>query len=108
MLAEIRDILIISTPQDLPNFERLLGDGSRFGISLDYKVQPSPDGLAQAFLLGEEFIGSDSCAMILGDNIFMEWISKDFENGSGECENVGLPFPFIYEKDHTERLALWS
>lgn len=70
MMAGIRDILIISTPTDLPNFERLLGDGSQFGIRLSYKVQPSPDGLAQAFLLGEEFIGDDCCAMVLGDNIF--------------------------------------
>ena len=70
MLAGIKDILIISTPHDISNFEKLLGDGSQFGVKFSYKVQPSPDGLAQAFILGEEFIGNDSVAMILGDNIF--------------------------------------
>ena len=77
MLAGIKDILIISTPSDTPNFEKVLGDGSKFGIKLSYKVQPSPDGLAQAFILGEEFIGQDSAALILGDNIFY---GPDFSN----------------------------
>ncbi len=90
MLAGIKDILIISTPEDTKRFEALLGDGSQFGISLSYKVQPSPDGLAQAFTLGEEFIGDDACAMVLGDNIFygngfgtiLRKAKKDAEEGN--------------------------
>ena len=89
MLAGIRDILIISTPEDTPRFEALLGDGNQFGVNLSYKVQPSPDGLAQAFILGEEFIGDDACAMVLGDNIFygngfgktLRAAAKDAEEG---------------------------
>lgn len=88
MLAGIKDILIISTPTDLPRFENLLGDGSRYGINLSYKEQPSPDGLAQAFLIGEDFIGGDSCAMILGDNFFYggglsELLKKAASNTTG-------------------------
>jgi glucose-1-phosphate thymidylyltransferase len=86
MLAGIKDILIISTPEDTPRFQSLLGDGNMFGVNLSYKVQPSPDGLAQAFILGKEFIGDDACAMILGDNIFygsgfVNLLKKSVENG---------------------------
>ena len=77
MNAEIRDILIISTPQDTPRFQELLGDGHQFGVNLSYAVQPSPDGLAQAFVIGEEFIGDDSAAMVLGDNIFVGYGLKE-------------------------------
>ncbi|WP_252237966.1 glucose-1-phosphate thymidylyltransferase RfbA [Clostridium sp. VAP51] len=104
MLAGIKDILIISTPKDLPNFEKLLGDGSRYGINLFYKVQQSPDGLAQAFILGEEFIENDSCAMILGDNIF---------HGNGltahlkrAVENEGRATVFGYYVDDPERFGV--
>ncbi|MGI6169794.1 MAG: glucose-1-phosphate thymidylyltransferase RfbA [Christensenellales bacterium] len=104
MMADIKDILIISTPTDTPRFEHLLGDGSELGIRLQYKVQPSPDGLAQAFLLGEEFIDGDSCAMILGDNIF-------YGNGLGEllrtaASNSGRATVFGYYVDDPERFGI--
>ncbi len=104
MLAGIRDILIISTPTDLPNFERLLGDGSKFGIRLSYKVQPSPDGLAQAFLLGEEFIGDDACAMILGDNIFYgSGLSKHLKNAAAKETGATI---FGYYVNDPERFGI--
>ena len=100
MLAGIRDILIISTEQDTPNFKRLLGDGSQYGISLSYKVQPSPDGLAQAFILGEEFIGNDSCAMILGDNIFYgNGLSRLLKEAKADAENGKATIFGYYVKD---------
>lgn len=104
MLAGIRDILIISTPQDLPNFERLLGNGSQFGIRLSYKVQPSPDGLAQAFTLGEEFIGNDRCAMILGDNIFYgAGLTKHLRNAAQKEEGATV---FGYYVEDPERFGV--
>ena len=104
MLAGIKDILIISTPTDLPNFERLLGDGSNFGINLSYKVQPSPDGLAQAFLLGEEFIGDDSCAMVLGDNIFYgSGFSKILKNAANKEKGATV---FGYYVEDPERFGV--
>ncbi|OOM76336.1 glucose-1-phosphate thymidylyltransferase 1 [Clostridium puniceum] len=104
MLAGIRDILIISTPQDLPNFKKLLGDGSRYGINLSYKEQPSPDGLAQAFILGEEFIGNDNCAMILGDNIFHgNGLTKHLKKA---VENKGRATVFGYYVDDPERFGV--
>lgn len=107
MLAGIRDILIISTPSDLPNFERLLGDGSNMGIQLSYKVQPRPEGLAQAFVLGEEFIGNDACAMVLGDNIFhgngLSPLLKDAVRNAEENRRASV---FGYYVDDPERFGV--
>lgn len=107
MLAGIRDILIISTPQDLPNFERLLGDGSNYGIKLSYKVQPSPDGLAQAFILGEEFIGDECCAMVLGDNIFYgNGFGRLLRNAVENAEKNHRASVFGYYVDDPERFGV--
>ena len=106
MLAGIKDILIISTPDDLPNFERLLGDGSAMGINLSYKVQPSPDGLAQAFILGEEFIGGEPCAMILGDNIFYGSGFKDTLYAAVNNANDGRATVFGYYVTDPERFGV--
>ncbi len=100
MLAGIRDILIISTPVDTPRFKELLGDGSSMGISLSYAVQPSPDGLAQAFLIGEEFIGDEPCAMILGDNIFYGgWFRRNLMEAVKNAENGNATVFGYYVKD---------
>lgn len=106
MLAGIKDLLIISTPTDLPNFERLLGDGSQFGISLQYKVQPSPDGLAQAFIIGEEFIGDEPCAMILGDNIFYGGGLSTFLRSAAENAENGSATIFGYYVNDPERFGI--
>ena len=106
MLAGIRDILIISTPVDTPRFETLLGDGSSFGISLSYKVQPSPDGLAQAFILGEEFIGDDSACMILGDNIFYGNGLKHALKKAVENSSKGIATVFGYYVPDPERFGV--
>ena len=106
MLAGIREILIISTPDDTPRFEHLLGDGSQFGIRLEYKVQPSPDGLAQAFLLGEEFIGDDACAMVLGDNIFYgNGFRKVLKEAAADAES-GRATIFGYYVHDPERFGI--
>ncbi|MBO7718337.1 glucose-1-phosphate thymidylyltransferase RfbA [Candidatus Saccharibacteria bacterium] len=106
MLAGIRDILIISTPNDLPNFERLLGDGKQMGLNLSYKVQPSPDGLAQAFILGEDFIGGEACAMVLGDNIFYGSGFSAILRESAEMAEKGRATVFGYYVNDPERFGV--
>ncbi len=107
MLAGIKDILIISTPEDTPRFETLLGDGSKFGINLEYKVQSSPDGLAQAFTLGEEFIGDSACAMVLGDNIFYgDGLTRQLRQAVVRAENDGLATVFGYYVKDPERFGV--
>jgi glucose-1-phosphate thymidylyltransferase len=107
MLAGIRDILIISTPQDLPNFEKLLGDGSDFGVRFSYKIQPSPDGLAQAFILGEEFIGDDDVCLVLGDNIFYGHGLTELLNSAKEnVKNNNKATVFGYYVNDPERYGV--
>lgn len=107
MNAGIRDILIISTPSDTPRFQELLGDGSQFGISLSYKVQPSPDGLAQAFIISEDFIGEDCAAMILGDNIFAgHGLKKRLRQAVERAEKQNLATVFGYYVDDPERFGI--
>ena len=107
MMAGIRDILIISTPSDLPNFERLLGDGSRYGVRLSYAMQPSPDGLAQAFIIGEEFIDGDACALVLGDNIFYgNGLKKRLRAAVDRAEREGRATVFGYHVDDPERFGV--
>jgi glucose-1-phosphate thymidylyltransferase len=104
MMAGIRDILVISTPADLPNFERLLGDGGQYGLNLSYKVQPSPDGLAQAFILGEDFIGNESCALVLGDNIFYgNGLTKILKRAASVTHGASV---FGYYVDDPERYGV--
>ena len=107
MMAGIRDILIISTPEDTPRMEQLLGNGSKFGINLSYKVQPSPDGLAQAFILGEEFIGDDACAMILGDNIFHgAGLIKHLTNSVRRADKEDMATIYGYYVNDPERFGI--
>lgn len=106
MLAGIKDILIISTPEDTPRFNQLLGDGSQFGIKLSYAVQPTPDGLAQAFIIGKDFIGDDTCAMILGDNIFYGgWFRKNLQEAVKNAEE-GYATIFGYYVKDPERFGI--
>ena len=107
MLAGIKDILVISTPTDTPRFEQLLGDGSQFGVNLSYCVQPSPDGLAQAFILGEEFIGDDACAMVLGDNIFFgDGFSHILKKAVENAEQNNRATIFGYHVNDPERFGI--
>jgi len=107
MLAGIRDVLIISTPHDLPNFKKLLGDGSQFGIQLSYKEQPSPDGLAQAFILGEDFIGNDDVCLVLGDNIFYgAGLQKILKDAVNTVENEGKAIVFGNYVNDPERYGV--
>lgn len=106
MLAGIREILIISTPQDLPNFEKLLGSGEQFGLKFSYKEQPSPDGLAQAFILGEEFVGDDSVALILGDNIFYGAGFSGILKNASERAKEGIATIFGYAVKDPERFGV--
>ena len=107
MMAGIRDILVISTPTDLPNFERLLKDGSDYGVNLSYAEQPSPDGLAQAFIIGEEFVDGDSCALVLGDNIFYgNGLGRHLRTAVERAEREGGATVFGYHVDDPERFGV--
>lgn len=107
MLAGIKDILIISTPQDIPNFKKLLGDGSQFGVKFSYKIQPSPDGLAQAFILGEDFIGDDPVALILGDNIFYgQGFSAMLKHAVHNSKNNSKATVFGYQVKDPQRFGV--